>query len=779
MDRIRRTIARGIVCAVVVLCCTNALSGVEFAGGTGEPNDPYQIATAEQLISIGSDPNLLDKCFLLVSDIDLDPNLPGGQVFSRSLIAPELQNVHGWVSRYFQGVLDGGGHAIRNLTIHTEKERAAGLFGYIDSPAQVRDLGLEGVDIRRTATGSQAFIGGGLVAFNGGGVILGCYATGSVAEDSAFVPRAGDDSSDCIGGLVGANYGLVHACYALVNVRADGIVGGFIGRNEGAVHFSFAAGAINGSGWVGGLIGRSDAGSVLHSYWDRQTGGVLESAGGLSKTSGEMMSRDTYVSWIHTGVWMLDDGKDYSRLLWQKTSGTPIGDVPPGYDGGTGAPENPYQIGTPEQFIAIAYRPQDFDRSFALTADLDFRGVDSNDIRPIGLEHLAFSGQFDGRSYSLSNLSILRPDDQCVGVFGLVGPSNVYPRGQTIHYSINDNVEYGWGYGTRGRRTDYTPPTTISIRNVRLRDVAVVGREYVGGLIGLGQAVVEDCSVSGEVTGLSMVGGLLGRSMRGGLTRCSVDGRVTGEFAVGGLTGTTWPGDGLAVEDCHVRGDVTGQLHAGGLIGFSQGAEDSVGRCSAECDVHGRYFTGGCFGSTTGSTTTTTYARGAVTGESWMGGFAGQVLYATVSDSYCVAAVAGERKVGGFAGCCREERLARCYAAATATASDTDSECPLAGAFIAHMGSFNDDCADNCPIDISACFWDADLSGPLPAIGNCPFDILWLTRLPTAQMQTADPFLDAGWDFESTWTICEGKDYPRLQWENVDCNAVTGIESEL
>ncbi|MFB0524552.1 MAG: hypothetical protein ACETVZ_03365, partial [Phycisphaerae bacterium] len=40
----------------------------EFAGGTGEPNAPYQIATAEQLTSIGSDPSLLDKHFILVND---------------------------------------------------------------------------------------------------------------------------------------------------------------------------------------------------------------------------------------------------------------------------------------------------------------------------------------------------------------------------------------------------------------------------------------------------------------------------------------------------------------------------------------------------------------------------------------------------------------------------------------------------------------------------------------------------------------------------------------
>ncbi len=124
-----------------------------------------------------------------------------------------------------------------------------------------------------------------------------------------------------------------------------------------------------------------------------------------------------------------------------------IGDVPPGYGGGSGDPDDPYRIETAEQFIAIAYRPADFDKSFALTADLDFNDVDSNDVLPIGLEHLAFSGEFDGRSHSLSNLSILRPDDRCVGVFGIVGPSNVFPRGQTIHYDINDNDDFGWGYG--------------------------------------------------------------------------------------------------------------------------------------------------------------------------------------------------------------------------------------------------------------------------------------------------------------------------------------------
>jgi hypothetical protein len=762
-----------VLATILILAACDAASAVEFAGGTGEPNDPYQIATAEQLAGIGSDPDLLAKYYVLVNDIDLDPNLPGGRVFSAGLIAPEIQNTHGMISGYFKGVFDGGGHIIRNLTIHSDKALAAGLFGYMDSPAQIRNLGLSGVDIRRSGAGRQAIVGGGLVAVNDGGAILGCYATGSIVETYQFTPYPWDaNESDCVGGLVGQNNGLVHDCYAIVNVQGDGTIGGLVGVNTGQIRFCFAAGAPYGSGWVGGLTGRNSSGTVVHSYWDSEAGGIASGDAGTAMTSAELMSRETYEPWRYTGSWMLDDGKDYPHLVWERALGTRIGDVSPGYGGGNGAPNDPFLIDTAEQFVSLAYRPADFDKSFALAADLDFSGVDSNDVLPIGLEPLAFSGQFDGRSHSLSNLAILRPGDQCVGVFGLVGPSNVYPRGETIYYDINNNDDYGWGYGTHGSRTDYTPPTTASIRNLHLRDVTVVGREYVGGLIGLGQVAVEGCSVNGEVTGLSVVGGLLGRSMRGALSRCSVDARVTGEFAAGGLVGSSWPGSGLAIEDGLVRGSVTGQLHTGGLIGFSQGPKegDSISRCSAACQVQGRYVTGGCFGLAIGANIAQCSARGAVTGESWMGGFAGQIPYTAISDSYCVSDVSGQRGVGGFVGWTREESIVRCYAACTVSASDVDPNSPLVGGFVGHGGSPSPHLVDTCVVEAEHCFWDVELSGPVTAVGNCSVSTPFIQGLTTAQMQTASPFVAAGWDFEKIWTICEGRDYPRLQWEKIQCN---------
>ncbi|MEN6335054.1 MAG: GLUG motif-containing protein [Phycisphaerales bacterium] len=761
-----------VLAMVLILAACDAVSAVEFAGGTGEPNDPYQIATAEQLAGIGSDPDLLAKCYVLVDDIDLDPNLPGGKVFSGGLIAPEVRGSHGGPYGYFQGVFDGGGHVVRNLTIHADKAPAAGLFGYIDSLAQIRNVGIDGIDIRRSGVGREAFVGGGLAAVNAGGAIFGCYVTGKIAETYQFTPYPWDaNESDCVGGLVGQNNGLVHGCYAIADVQGDGIVGGLVGLNTGAVRFCFAAGAPYGSGWVGGLAGRNDAGTVVHSYWDSEAGDAANGDAGTAKTSAELMSRETYEPWRYTGSWTLDDGRDYPHLLWEQAAGTPIGDVPSGYAGGSGASDDPFRIDAVEQFVAIAYRPADFDKSFALAADLDFNGVDSDDVLPIGLKQLAFSGRFDGQSHSLANLSIVRPEDQCVGVFGIVGPANVFPRNETIDYSINDNDDFSWGFSTSGSRFDTMPPTTALIQNLHLDNVAVVGREFVGGLVGMGQIAAEDCSVTGKITGQSLVGGLIGRAMRGSLSRCSVDAQVTGEFAVGGLAGATWRGTGSTLEDCLVRGSVTGQLHTGGLIGYADGPRDEpIRRCSAACDVRGRYVTGGCFGLAVGSNISMCVARGTVTGDSFLGGFAGQISYATVIDSYCISDVSGQRSAGGFVGWTREGSIARCYAASTVSVLDADPNSTLSGGFVGFADSSSRNQADACIVEAENCFWDTGVAGPTTAVGNCLINTSFIRGLTTAQMQTASTFVVAGWDFENVWTICEGRDYPRLRWEEIGCD---------
>ena len=78
--------------ALLLMCLFIASAHAKYSGGTGEPNDPYQIATAADLIALGETPADYDKHFILTADIDLDPNLPGGKVFDKAVIAPDVVN---------------------------------------------------------------------------------------------------------------------------------------------------------------------------------------------------------------------------------------------------------------------------------------------------------------------------------------------------------------------------------------------------------------------------------------------------------------------------------------------------------------------------------------------------------------------------------------------------------------------------------------------------------------------------------------------------------------
>jgi hypothetical protein len=64
------------VCLVFVLAVVRCTGAAAFAGGTGELSDPYRTAMVDQLVSIESAPNLLDKHFILMADLNLAPNLP-------------------------------------------------------------------------------------------------------------------------------------------------------------------------------------------------------------------------------------------------------------------------------------------------------------------------------------------------------------------------------------------------------------------------------------------------------------------------------------------------------------------------------------------------------------------------------------------------------------------------------------------------------------------------------------------------------------------------------
>jgi len=211
----------------------------KYNGGTGEPNDPYQIATAEDLILLGESTEDYDKHFILTADIDLDPNLPSRKVFDKAVIAREG-------SGSFTGVLDGNVHVISHLTIRGVN--SLGLFGVSGSGAKISNLGLIAVDIN-----GEAGIGG-LVGTNHGN-ITASYSTGMVNGNLE------------VGGLVGANskLGSIDTSHSSSEVNGSEEVGGLAGNNGGSITASSSAGMVTGNEYVGGLVGWSYLGDITAS----------------------------------------------------------------------------------------------------------------------------------------------------------------------------------------------------------------------------------------------------------------------------------------------------------------------------------------------------------------------------------------------------------------------------------------------------------------------------------------------------------------------------------
>jgi hypothetical protein len=254
----------------------NAVAIRKYAGGTGEPNDPYQIATAEDLITLGETPEEYDKNFILTADIDLDPNLPGRKIFEKAVIAPDMNDTEDdFQGTLFTGAFDGKSHVISNLHIQGgDYIGYMGLFGQLDSGAMVSNLGLEAVNVN--GTGNYV---GGLVGKNDGSIDTS-YSTGMVNGSYGGWYFAGE-----VGGLVGQNHGNITTSYSTGTVTGKENVGGLAGSNGGRIDMSYSTGTVNGRWEVGGLVGMNyGSNTTCHSTgtvtgeWD--VGGLAGSNAG-------------------------------------------------------------------------------------------------------------------------------------------------------------------------------------------------------------------------------------------------------------------------------------------------------------------------------------------------------------------------------------------------------------------------------------------------------------------------------------------------------------------
>ncbi len=527
---------------------TQAQAGT-YSGGTGEPNDPYQIATVQDLIDLRNEFSDYDKHFNMTADIDLS-----GYWFMKAVIAWDTDSSYTDQDSPFTGVFDGQGHTISNLRIGGNS--FLGLFGQLDQYAIVRNLGLidvriEGTSWYKSGVEWKSYRVGALVggAYNHSAV-SNCYSTGIVK------------GGNYVGGLIGHidNQCMVLNCYSTCTVTGNNYVGGFGGNswNNASIINSYCNGGVTGNEYVGGFMGNIINCISSNCFWDMQTSGLDTSATGLGLTTEQMCDVNSFLNagWdctqeVSNGVsdiWHLQDNT--SPVL------SVFSDILLNEPNGIGTEDDPYLIAEVNELCFVALHPA---ASYRLVASLDLSGM-TWAVAPIPW----FWGTFDGNEHVISNLNI--QGDRYLGLFGKLNTNAVVSRLGLDVVDVNgagSPVGGLAGYNSGRVFLCYSSGT-------------VMGSDKVGGLIGRNDSGdVFNCYTTGSVTGYDSTGGLIGHGDSetgsqdpvvkyvGSVTGCYSDATVIGNNAVGGLIGSTQS----IVSNCYSAGLVTGYRRVGGFVG--------------------------------------------------------------------------------------------------------------------------------------------------------------------------------------------------------------------
>ncbi|MHC4621267.1 MAG: GLUG motif-containing protein, partial [Planctomycetota bacterium] len=488
------------------------------------------------------------------------------------------------------------------------------------------------------------------------------------------------------------------------------------------------------------------------------------------------------------------------------------------YSGGTGEPNDPYRIATPNDLSDIHDRPEDCNKHFILTADIDMNGLDFNtavigwDTHPAqsGFQGTAFTGLFDGRNHSIRNLTIDAGSKDFIGLFGVISRG-----GQILNLRMEDiRVTGDDGVGALAGSNH----SQVNVCHVTGQ---IYADDYVGGLVGCNDGTVENCTATATVQGDRMVGGLVGESDSATISNCFADANATGVDYVGGLVGycmyskfrdcnsigavrgTDCVGGLIGwqyryeVFGCWSAAHVTGNNYVGGLIGKHESARLISSHASG--DVEGHDYVGGCVGDS-GWLYADCSATGSVAGNDCVGGFAG---YADGDFFMCSAkgAVHGHANVGGLFGYADGYSVDSCYAAVNVSGEygsqnlggivGHNAACSISDCYVAGTVEGSSCCGRVVGLNSGSatnCLWDAEIQGVPRAVGcNSGGTVVNVRGENTSAMQDVQTYTAMGWDFagemangaDDFWQIPAGGGYPvfgdgRTEWYDWSSNPGNG-----
>ena len=189
---------------------------------------------------------------------------------------------------------------------------------------------------------------------------------------------------------------------------------------------------------------------------------------------------------------------------------------------------------------------------------------------PIGTNYeKRYKGTFDGRGHTIKGLTVTT-NDQFVGLFGYLDKAGTVKN--------------------------------VVMEGIQITSNHVLMSGNTGGVVGYSWGTIENCSVSGSVSGTNCVGGVVGSQKAGSIIGCSSSAIVKGTRYVGGVAGEKWG----TMTACYATGDVTLEINSpqdlsgGGVVGLNGGS--TVLACYATGNVNskgsntGNVHIGGLFG---------------------------------------------------------------------------------------------------------------------------------------------------------------------------------------
>lgn len=524
----------------------DGMTASEFAGGTGEENDPYQISTAAQLAYLAQKVNAGEayryKYIVLTADIDL---------------ANKEWTPIGIYRNSFQGNFDGRNHTVTRMRISNSSTDYVGLFG--ECRRHNINSAIKNITVKNSDINGKRFVGaivgraeeiniencrsiantinseknvGGICGYfggNPGGKVSQCYNSSKVTgNDSAGgIAGIGDrcTAENCL------NTGEIKVTTRQDESTGGGIFGFF---NDSIASASITAcvnlGKVSGGASFGGIVGRTDSkstGHISNCYYNMDviTGGF---DAGTALTAGQLCG--ALPEGLESAIWeegsvnistakATDTGsrfgtatgtyinlKKVAEIGETKTASVPVYN----YVTTNGDDWDIYTlITTAEEFAAIG---QDRDETkwsanYVLGNDIDVSGVQLSSIGDPGTPYI---GKFSGDGHTISHVDMTKENDvYSSGLFAQIG------------YTQNQLSESG---------------------KVML------------------------LAANGVIASNAEAGGICGNLFVGEIYGCSFTGTVKGAEA-GGISGNA--GQYTKISQCFFAGDVQGKYNAAGICGYS------------------------------------------------------------------------------------------------------------------------------------------------------------------------------------------------------------------